>query len=150
MPARRMRCGSAQALFQMCAAWPFALPTTNTNSIPPAQPCSVAHRARGQFANAPRKTDPRSAAAAKGIKDYNLKALEFAKVNSDTALEYAQQLMSAKTPSEMLELWITHARKQFEVLTEQTKQLSMLGQRVVTETAEPLTRGTTKAFNQAA
>jgi hypothetical protein len=50
----------------------------------------------------------------------------------------------------MLELWITHARKQFEVLTEQTKQLSMLGQRVVTETAEPLTRGTTKAFNQAA
>jgi hypothetical protein len=40
--------------------------------------------------------------------------------------------------------------KQFEVLTEQTKQLSMLGQRVVTETAEPLTSGTTKAFNQAA
>jgi phasin len=88
--------------------------------------------------------------AAKGIKDYNLKALEFAKVNSDTAFDYAQQLMSAKTPSEMLELWTTHARKQFEVLTEQTKQLSMLGQRVVTETAEPLTSGTTKAFNQAA
>ena len=54
--------------------------------------------------------------------------------------------MSAKTPSEMLELWITHARKQFEVLTEQTKQLSMLGQRVVTETAEPLTRGNNQSF----
>jgi len=90
------------------------------------------------------------AAAAKGIKAYNLKALEFAKVNSDTAFHYAQQLMSAKTPSEMLELWTANARKQFEVLTEQTKQLSMLGQRVVTETAEPLTSGTTKAFNQAA
>ena len=90
------------------------------------------------------------AAAAKGIKDYNLKALEFAKVNSDTAFDYAQQLMSAKTPSEMLELWTAHARKQFEVLTEQTKQLSILGQRVVTETAEPLTSGKTKAFNQAA
>ena len=36
------------------------------------------------------------AVAAKGIKDYNLKALEFAKVNSDTAFDYAQQLMSAK------------------------------------------------------
>jgi hypothetical protein len=90
------------------------------------------------------------AVAAKGIKDYNLKALEFAKVNSDTAFDYARQLMSAKTPSEMLELWTTHARKQFEVLREQTKQLSILGQRVVTETAEPLTGGTTKAFNQAA
>ena len=90
------------------------------------------------------------AAAAKGIKDYNLKALEFAKANSDTAFDYAQQLMSAKTPSEMLGLWTANARKQLEVLTEQTKQLSMLGQRVVTETAEPLTSGTTKAFNQAA
>lgn len=85
------------------------------------------------------------AAAAKGIKDYNLKALEFAKVNSDTAFDCAQQLMSAKNPSEMLELWTTHAHKQFEVLTEQSKQLSMLGQRVVTETG-----GTIKAFNQAA
>ena len=85
------------------------------------------------------------AAAAKGIKDYNLKAIEFAKVNSDTAFDCAQQLMSAKNPSEMLELWTTHARKQFEVLTEQSKQLSMLGQRVVSETG-----GTIKAFNQAA
>ena len=85
------------------------------------------------------------AAAAKGIKDYNLKAIEFAKVNSDTAFDCAQQLMSAKNPSEMLELWTTHARKQFEVLTEQSKQLSMLGHRVVTETG-----GTIKAFNQAA
>ena len=90
------------------------------------------------------------AAAAKGIKDYNLKALEFAKANSDTAFDYARQLMSAKTPSEMLGLWTANTPKQFEVLTEQTKQLSMLGQRVVTETAEPLTSGTTKAFNQAA
>jgi phasin len=89
------------------------------------------------------------AAAAKGIKDYNLKALEFAKVNSDTAFHYAQQLMSANTPSEMLELWTANGRKQFGVLTEQTKQLSMLGQSVVTETAERLSSGTTKAFNQA-
>lgn len=90
------------------------------------------------------------AAAAKNIKDYNLKALEFAKVNSDSAFDYVQQLMSAKTPSEMLELWTAHARKQLEVLTEQTKKLSMLGQRGVTETIENLNSGTTKAVNQAA
>jgi phasin len=90
------------------------------------------------------------AAAAKNIKDYNLKALEFAKVNSDSAFDYVQQLMSAKTPSEMLELWTAHARKQLEVLTEQTKKLSMLGQRGVTETIKNLNSGTTKAVNQAA
>ena len=90
------------------------------------------------------------ASAAKGIKDYNLKALEFAQINSDAAFDYAQQLMSMKSPSEMLELWATHARKQFEVLTEQTKELAMLGQRVTTETAEPLSSEVTKAFSKVA
>jgi hypothetical protein len=50
----------------------------------------------------------------------------------------------------MLELWTTHARKQFAVLTEQTKELALLGQRVVTETAKPLSSGVSKDFNQAA
>ena len=90
------------------------------------------------------------AAATKGIKDYNLKAFEFAQVNSNSAFDCAQQLMSAKTASEMLELWTTHARKHFETLTGQTKELAMLGQRVMTEAGEPLASGATKAFNQAA
>lgn len=88
--------------------------------------------------------------AAKGIKDYNFKAIEFAQVNSDAAFDYARQLMSAKSPSEMLEAWTTHARKQFEVLTEQTKELTMLVQKVAAETTEPLSSGVSKAFNQAA
>jgi hypothetical protein len=33
----------------------FCLAHNKQQLIPPAQPCSVAHRARGQFANAPRK-----------------------------------------------------------------------------------------------
>jgi phasin len=78
--------------------------------------------------------------AAKGIKDYNFKAVEFAQLNSDAAFDYAKQLMSAKSPSEILELWSMYVRKQFEVLTEQTKELAMLGQRVATETAEPLSK----------
>jgi len=90
------------------------------------------------------------ASATKGIKDYNFKAIEFAQVNSDAAFDYAKQLMSAKSPSEMLELWTTHARKQFAVLTEQTKELALLGQRVATETAKPLSSGVSKDFNQAA
>jgi phasin len=80
------------------------------------------------------------ASAAKGIKDYNLKAVEFAQLNSDAAFDYAKQLMNAKSPSEMLELWSTFARKQLEVLTEQTKGLAMLGQRVANETSEPLSK----------
>jgi phasin len=85
--------------------------------------------------------------AAKGIKDYNFKAVEFAQLNSDVAFDHAKQLMSAKSPSEMLELWTTYARKQFEVLTEQTKELAMLGQRVATETAEPLSKPSHRGLN---
>jgi len=84
------------------------------------------------------------ATAANGIRDYNLKALEIARVNSDAAFDYARQLMSVKSPSEMLELWTSHARKQFEALTEQTKGLAMLGQKVVTETTEPVTKALNK------
>jgi phasin len=86
------------------------------------------------------------ASATKGIKDYNFKAIEFAQVNSDAAFDYAKQLMNAKSPSEMQELWTTHARKQFEALTEQTKELAMLGQRVAAESVEPLSRGVTKGL----
>ena len=86
------------------------------------------------------------ATAANGLRDYNLKALEIAQVNSDAAFDYARQLMSVKSPSEMMELWTTHARKQFEVLTEQTQGLAALGQKVVTETTGPVT----KALNRVA
>lgn len=85
--------------------------------------------------------------ATKGIKDYNLKAVEFAQLNSDAAFEHAKQLMSAKSPAEMLELWSAYVRKQFEVLTEQTKELAMLGQRVATETAEPLAKRSQRGLN---
>jgi phasin len=82
--------------------------------------------------------------AANGMRDYNLKALEIAGVNSDAAFDYARRLMSVKSPSEMLELWTTFARKQFETLTEQTKLLTMLGQKVVTESTEPVTKALNK------
>lgn len=90
------------------------------------------------------------ATASNGIRDYNVKALEIARVNSDAAFDYVQQLMSAKSPSEMVRLWTAFASKQCGALTEQTKELAMLGQRVVTKTSEPIVGGVTKAFNKAA
>jgi hypothetical protein len=41
----------------------------------------------------------------------------------------------------MIELWTAHAKKQFATLTEQTKELSALGQKIAGEGAEPITRG---------
>ena len=49
----------------------------------------------------------------------------------------------------MVELWTAHAKKQFETLTEQTKGLSALGQKIAGESAEPITRGVSQAFKKA-
>jgi phasin len=88
--------------------------------------------------------------ATKGIRDYNLKMLEIAQANADAAFDYARQLLDVKSPSEMIELCTAQGRKQFEVLTQQTKELATIGQKVATETVAPLTSGVTKAFNKVA
>ena len=49
-----------------------------------------------------------------------------------------------------MELWTAHARKQFETLTANTKELAELSQRVATETVEPIKANATKLFKPAA
>ena len=46
--------------------------------------------------------------------------------------------MTVKSLSEAVELSTAHARKQFEAVTAQTKELTALAQKVATETAEPI------------
>ena len=85
--------------------------------------------------------------AAKGATDYNLKVIEIARTNTNSAFDYAYELMGVKSPSEFVELSTAHARKQFEAMTAQTKELTKLAQKVTTEITEPLKTGVTKAFN---
>src|SRR5436853_7872212 len=67
--------------------------------------------------------------ALKGAQDYNNKLLEFAQSNSDTAFEFAQRLLRAESPSELVKL-SDSARKQSMMLAEQTKELAALVQKV--------------------
>ncbi|TPV99826.1 MAG: hypothetical protein USCAAHI_00743 [Beijerinckiaceae bacterium] len=82
------------------------------------------------------------------LQDYNNKVIEFTHTNA--AFDFVQKMSSVKSPSEFLELWTEHARKQVEKLTEQTKQLAALAQKVSLATAEPLKTGVAEAFNRAA
>jgi hypothetical protein len=72
-----------------------------------------------------------------------------AQANAEAVFEFARQLAAVKKPSDMVELWTARARKQFETLTEQTKELSTLGQKIAGESAEPITRGVNQAFKKA-
>ena len=88
------------------------------------------------------------AIAAKGATEYNLKIIEIARTNTNTAFEHAQELIGAKSPSEFVELSAAHARKQFDAMMAQTKELTELAQKVTIKTTEPLKAGVTMAFDR--
>jgi phasin len=73
--------------------------------------------------------------AARGTADYNRKVIEIAATNAHAALDYAHELLGVNSPSEFIELSNAHARKQFEAMAAQTKELTELAQKVTTEIA---------------
>ena len=88
--------------------------------------------------------------ASKGASEYSAKLLEFFKANSTASLDFAQELLGVKTPAAALELWTSHARKQFETLSAQAKELAELSQRVAAETVEPIKTTASKYYKPAA
>ena len=88
------------------------------------------------------------ATASKGASDYGLKVIEATRANTNAAFDFATQLMTVKSLSEVVELSSTHTRKQFEVLTAQTKELAAIAQKVATETAEPVKESFGKVFKK--
>src|SRR6201991_4610739 len=88
--------------------------------------------------------------ASKGVSEYSAKLMEFTKANTTSALDFAQELLGAKSPTEALELWTTHTRKQFETFTVQAKELNELSQRVASETVEPIKANAAKYYKPAA
>ncbi len=77
-------------------------------------------------------------AAAEAVRDFNMKLIEMAQANTMATLNFAQEVATAKGPTEVVNLWSSYARKHFETLTDQSKQLTALAQRVMTSAAEPL------------
>jgi phasin len=88
--------------------------------------------------------------AVKVMKDYNNKIIEFAHANTKAAFDFVHKMSSMKSPSEFIELWTAHSRKQVETLTEQTKELAALAQKLTLTSAAPLKTGVVDSFNRAA
>jgi hypothetical protein len=82
--------------------------------------------------------------------DFNLRLLEMARSNANSAFDFAHRLMGMQSPSELLEVSATQARKQFESFTAQTRQLATLAQEGWADAAAPLTSGAASAFARAA
>jgi phasin len=87
------------------------------------------------------------ATAAKGATDYNLKFIEIARANTNTAFDYAHAMLAVKSVPEFFELSTAHARNHFETMAAQTKELAALAQKMTSDIAEPLKTGVAKVFN---
>ena len=79
-----------------------------------------------------------------GAKEYSAKVMDMFKAGASANLDFAQELVGVKSPSEAMTLWTSHARKQFETFTAQAKELAELVQKVATETAEPIKASVSK------
>ena len=88
--------------------------------------------------------------ASKGASAYSAKVMEFMKANSTANLDFAQELLGVKSPSEALELYSSHARKQLETLTAQAKELAEIVQKAASETAEPIKANASRFYKPAA
>jgi phasin len=88
--------------------------------------------------------------ASTGASEYSAKLMEIVKTNTTSSLDFAQELVGVKTPSEALELWTGHAKKQFEAFSAWSKELTELSQKVATETVEPIKANASKLFKPAA
>ena len=88
--------------------------------------------------------------ASKGASEYSAKMIEFFKANTSSSLDFAQELFGIKTPAAAMELWTSHAKKQFETLAAQAKELTELGQKVANETVEPIKTSASKLYKPAA
>lgn len=88
--------------------------------------------------------------ASKGVSEYNAKLIEFLKANTSSTLDFAQELFGVKTPAEALELWSSHSRKTLDAYAAQAKELAEIGQKVASETVEPIKAGASKYYKPAA
>jgi len=88
--------------------------------------------------------------ASKGVCEYNAKVLEALQSNVDSAFDYFNALLAAKTVTEAVDLSANHTRKQVETLSTQVKDLSALAQKVAADSSEPLKSSVEKTIRPAA
>jgi phasin len=86
--------------------------------------------------------------AAKGATDYGLKVIEITHANTNAGFDLLDKLVAAKSPSEAIELSAAHARRQFDAVSTQSKELWALTQQVATDVVEPLKTGMSKALQR--
>jgi hypothetical protein len=87
-------------------------------------------------------------AAFDNIRNLNVRLIDAAQANADAMCALARDIVTIRTPSDLLSVWMNHAQKQFDMATKQANDLAALGQKYATESTVPMTRSFRQAFTQ--
>jgi phasin len=88
--------------------------------------------------------------AAKGLVGFNLKMIEAARANANANFDFFSELFGANSVAKVVELSTAHARKQFDAMSDQSRELTAFAQQLAVETSEPIKGSVSKAFRSAA
>lgn len=86
-------------------------------------------------------------AAMKDIRELNVKPLDMAQANIQALFDLARQIATAEAPSDVVKVCTEHARKQFEMMAEQMRELTAIGQKIAADSSSLIARdaeGTSK------
>ncbi len=86
------------------------------------------------------------AAAKDGMFAINAKALEALRANAESNFDFIKASVSAKSLSDLVALQGDFARKQFDAVTVQAKDIGALAQKSIAETLEPIKERFAKTF----
>ena len=96
--------------------------------------------------DATRNAEQRYSSALAGMRQLNVKLIEMAHDNTEAVFELAHEIASAEAPADLAEIWAAHARRQFELMTNQSKELTELGQKLAGRATEPFSQSINQTF----
>lgn len=96
--------------------------------------------------DATRNAEQSYSSALAGMRQLNVKLIEMAHDNIEAVFELAHEIASAEAPADLTEIWAAHARRQFELMTNQSKELTELGQKLAGRATEPLSQSINQTF----
>lgn len=114
-----------------------------------AQGKAAYEKVKGATEDATATLETSFATATKGFTALNAKAFEALRINSEVMFDFVKALSGIKTMAEAVTLQSDVARKQYENLTAQNKELVALAQKAAMDAVEPLKAGLAKAGNTA-
>jgi phasin len=109
------------------------------------QGCEKVRAASEEMAVALRET---CSSNARSAADYGLKVIDISNANTTSAIDFFAHLLASKSVMDVFTLSATHARKAFDTVSAQNKDLWELAQKLATETGEPIRKHVVKALHQ--